>query len=127
MATLPGSVPIVVAFAMFSSVGTSLAFSAMPLLVMAGVPPTETAAANRVNSLVRIIGMSSCSAFIAAVTSAFTMDVGGRQVPSADAFTLAYGAAGAAAAVGAILALAQLWQSWREAPRGTVIVQPEAA
>jgi MFS family permease len=57
----------IVAAAVLVSLGTSLAYAALPILVMAAVPETETASANGVNTLMRSIGMSTCSAVAAAV------------------------------------------------------------
>ena len=45
-----------------ASIGAALAYSAIPLLIMDAVPSTETAAANSLNSLMRMLGTSSCSA-----------------------------------------------------------------
>jgi MFS family permease len=52
-----------------SSVGTAVAFAAMPTLIMRSVPITETASANGLNTLLRAIGTSSASATVAAVFS----------------------------------------------------------
>jgi MFS family permease len=51
------------------SVGTSLAYAAMPILIMSGVAVTETASANAVNTLLRTVGMSVSSAVAAAITT----------------------------------------------------------
>jgi MFS family permease len=106
MATLPGSLPLVIAAATTTAVGAALAYSALPLLIMDSVPPTETAAANSLNTLMRMLGTSSCSAFVAAVSSGLIQLVDGQEVPSATAYTVAYlAAAGAALAATAIAAL----------------------
>jgi MFS family permease len=106
MATLPGSVPLVIAASTTTAVGAALAYSALPLLIMDSVPPTETAAANSLNTLMRMLGTSSCSAFVAAVATGLTVVVGGQAVPSGSAYTVAYlAAAGAALLATAIAAL----------------------
>ncbi|ALV41659.1 MFS transporter [Pseudarthrobacter sulfonivorans] len=68
------------------SVGTAIAYAAMPTLIMGVVPRTETASANGLNSLVRSIGTSTSSAAVAAVLTSVSMTVGAVQLPSFDAF-----------------------------------------
>jgi MFS family permease len=105
-AMLPGNLAAVMAVAGLAAVGAALAYSALPLVIMAAVPPTETAAANSLNTLMRMLGTSSCSAVAATVTAGFTMQVAGRTIPSATAYTVVFlAAAGAAAVAGVIAAL----------------------
>lgn len=52
------------------SIGTALAYSALPTLIMRSVPVTETAAANGLNTLLRSIGTSTASAVVAAIFAA---------------------------------------------------------
>ncbi len=68
------------------SVGTAIAYAAMPTLIMGVVPITETASANGLNSLVRSIGTSTSSAAVAAVFTSITMTVGTTRSLSFDAF-----------------------------------------
>ena len=49
------------------SIGTAIAYAAMPSLIMANVPITETASANGLNALLRALGTSTASAVIAAL------------------------------------------------------------
>ncbi|SHL49798.1 Major Facilitator Superfamily protein [Pseudonocardia thermophila] len=92
-----------VAFAMvLTAVGTALAYAAVPLMIMNVVPATETASANGLNALMRSLGTSSCSAFVAAVTSALVTRTEGLVLPSATAIVVVY-SAGAAAALAAAL------------------------
>ena len=60
------------------SIGTAIAYAAMPTLIMGAVPITETASANGLNSLVRSIGTSTSSAAVAAVLTSVTITVGIR-------------------------------------------------
>lgn len=55
------------------SLGIAVSFAAMPVLIMQSVPITETAAANGLNTVVRSIGTSTCSATVAAVLAAGTV------------------------------------------------------
>jgi MFS family permease len=84
------------------SVGVAVSFAAMPVLIMQSVPITETAAANGLNTVVRSIGTSTCSATVAAVLAAGAVANG--PYPSEAALHsmswLAAGAAFLAAAVG---------------------------
>lgn len=68
------------------SIGTAIAYAAMPTLIMGAVPITETASANGLNSLVRSIGTSTSSAAVAVVLTSVTMTVGSARLPSFDAF-----------------------------------------
>jgi predicted MFS family arabinose efflux permease len=104
LASLPGSVPLVLAAATLAAIGAALAYSALPLLIINAVPPTETAAANSLNTLMRMLGTSSCSAVVAAVTTGLTATVGSRELPSATAYTVVFCAAAGAAAAGSVLA-----------------------
>lgn len=104
MATLPGSVPLVIAAATATAVGAALSYSALPLLIMDSVPAGETAAANSLNTLMRMLGTSSCSAVVAAVATGLTDVVDGQVLPSGTAYTVVYLAATAAALVAAMIA-----------------------
>jgi Carboxypeptidase regulatory-like domain len=77
----------------------------MPVLIMQSVPITETAAANGLNTVVRSIGTSTCSATVAAVLAAGA--VAGGTFPSEAAVHatswLAAGAAFLGAAVGMLV------------------------
>jgi MFS family permease len=68
------------------SIGTAIAYAAMPTLIMGAVPITETASANGLNSLVRSIGTSTSSAAVAAVLTSVTITVGSARLPSFEAF-----------------------------------------
>src|SRR3546814_1436691 len=62
----------------------------MPMLIMASVPITETAAANGINSLMRAIGGATSSAVFAAVLASMTVSFGGENVPTRGAFDLMF-------------------------------------
>lgn len=87
--------------------GIGLAYGAMPGLIMAAVPVSETAAANSLNTLMRSIGTSVCSAVAGAVLARSTTPFGGVDLPSQQAFrvilAIGAGAALTAAAVAALL------------------------
>jgi predicted MFS family arabinose efflux permease len=104
MATLPGSIPLIVAASTTTAIGAALAYSAIPLLIMDSVPPGETAAANSLNTLMRMLGTSSCSSFVAAISTGLTTSVAGEVLPAAGAYTVIYLAAAGAAVLGATIA-----------------------
>ena len=67
---LSDSIAWVVIGTVVVTVGTALAYSALPTLIMQSVPVTETAAANGLNTLLRSVGTSTASAVTAAVLAA---------------------------------------------------------
>lgn len=72
----------IVVGSMLVAVGASMAFAAMPTLVMRAVPVTETASANGINTLMRSIGTSTSSAVVAAVATIGAVQVGREVYPS---------------------------------------------
>lgn len=81
--------------------GIGLAYGAMPALIMAAVPLSETAAANSLNTLMRSIGTSISSAVSGAILAQLTMSLGPVTVPSQDGFRVVL-------ALGAVMALIAL-------------------
>ncbi|MEU6371579.1 MFS transporter [Streptomyces sp. NPDC046909] len=73
--------------------GISLAYAAMPVLIMETVPPSETAGANGVNALMRAIGTSTSSAVIGTVLVRTNQPFGDGSVPSMTGFRLGFGIA----------------------------------
>ena len=82
--------------------GIGLAYGAMPALVMAAVPVSETAAANSLNTLMRAIGTSVSSAVAGVVLAQLTVTFGSSTLPSPTGFrvVMAIGAAAALTALG---------------------------
>lgn len=107
---LTGSITLIIISAAVVSIGTAIAYSAMPMLIMRSVPITETASANGLNSLLRSVGTSTSSAVVAAMLTSMVIPSGpGEGLPSIDAFKnifwLAALAAVAAAAAAAFIPL----------------------
>lgn len=90
--------------ALVVSIGTAIAYAAMPTLIMAAVPITETASANGLNSLLRAIGTSSASAAVAAILTGTVMRVGGHVLPTLDAFKHIFWICAIAALLSALVA-----------------------
>ncbi|MCM3882414.1 MFS transporter [Frankia sp. R82] len=82
--------------------GVAFAYAAMPTLIMAAVPPTETAAANGLNTLMRALGTSIASALIGVVLSHLTTTYAGAEVPTLSGFRVTF----VIATVAAVAALA---------------------
>ncbi|MFD5035533.1 MFS transporter [Streptomyces sp. NPDC058378] len=93
---------LIIAGATVVAAGTAIAYSALPALVMRGVPVSETGAANGLNTLMRSIGQAFCSATVAAVLANMTFLAAGRQAPTLGAYQLVF----LIAAGAALLALA---------------------
>ncbi|MGW2050715.1 MFS transporter [Streptomyces sp. NPDC001858] len=85
--------------------GTTLAYSALPALILRAVPAGQTASANGVNVLMRTIGQAVSSAAVAAVLVHHTSLVGGARVPTLHGYLLAFGVAGAVALAACAVAL----------------------
>ena len=84
--------------------GIGLAYGAMPALIMAAVPVSETAAANGLNTLMRSIGTSMSSAVSGVVLAQLTITLGSATLPSHQGFqvVLAIGAGAALVALGLV-------------------------
>lgn len=84
------------------AIGSGIAYSALPVLLMRSVPVTETAAANGQNVLMRMIGQAASSAVAAALLAGHTAD--GR--PTLHAYLLVFLVAGSVALAALATALA---------------------
>ncbi|MFF3501426.1 MFS transporter [Streptomyces sp. NPDC003247] len=87
------------------AMGTTLAYSALPALILRAVPADQTASANGVNVLMRTIGQAGSSAVVAAILVHHTSPVGGLPVPTLHGYLLTFGAAGTVALAACAVAL----------------------
>jgi MFS family permease len=94
----------VLAFSAIVSVGVGFAFAALPTLINAAVPVSETAAANGINSLARSLGTSTSSAVMSAILVQMTVVYAGHAIPSLTGFRTALLIAAGAAAAAALIA-----------------------
>ncbi len=78
------------------SVFVSLAFAAIPNLLMAEVSANDTGVANSVNSIVRTVGTSIASAVLTTMLATYTID--GSSIPREIVYTVAF-VAGAVACI----------------------------
>ncbi|MFF9280171.1 MFS transporter [Streptomyces griseosporeus] len=77
--------------------GIGFTYGSMPALIMGAVDPSETAAANSLNTLMRSIGTSTASAIAGVILAQMTTRLGPVSLPSRDGFrtVLAVGAGAA--------------------------------
>lgn len=86
-------------------VGVGFAYASMPTLIMHAVPPSETAAANGLNSVMRTLGSTVAATLTGVIlSSSFTLS-NGIPIPTDNAFTTVYFMGAAVALAGAILAM----------------------
>lgn len=85
-------------------VGGSVAFAAMPKLILAATDPAEKAAANGLNALARYVGMALASAISASLSAALVVRVAGSDYPSETAYNVMFIASAVAALVAAAVA-----------------------
>lgn len=88
------------------SLGTTLAYSALPTLIIQAVPQEQTAAATGLNVLMRTIGQAVSSTIVTVVLTQVTMTAGGTRFASLDAYLVVFGIASAVAACASFTALA---------------------
>jgi MFS family permease len=87
-----------------TSAGVGIGYAAMPTLILESVPLTEAGSGVGINGLMRSIGTSVSSAVMAAILTAFTITLGGHELPSERAFGICFVAGAAAAFLGVVLA-----------------------
>ncbi|MET9547754.1 MFS transporter [Streptomyces sp. NPDC006627] len=85
--------------------GIGLAYSSLPALIIGSVDPSETGAANGLNTLMRSIGTSVSSAVIGMVLANTADHVGGVAVPTMHGFRLSFLIATGAVVIGLLFAL----------------------
>lgn len=85
--------------------GVGAGFAAMPNLIMNAVPVTETAAANGLNTLMRLMGTTIAGAVIGAQLAAHSVPHGSTTVPTALGFTIAFVLGGVGALLCVVFAL----------------------
>lgn len=98
-----GSVWQLVLVSVVIGAGTGLAYGAMPALIMAAVPASETAAANSFNTLMRSLGTALASAVAGVILAQMTITSDTVTVPSHGAFRVTMAIAAGAAVVALIL------------------------
>jgi MFS family permease len=85
-------------------VGTAIAYSAMPKLILAATRPDEKAAANGLNALARYVGNALASAISAGIEASLVVTVAGVAWPALSAYNALFIISAVAAIVAAIAA-----------------------
>ncbi len=84
--------------------GIGLAYSSLPALIIGAVDPSETGAANGLNTLMRSIGTSVSSAVIGMVLADTSVTAASVRVPSMEGFRISFLIAMGAVLIGLVLA-----------------------
>ncbi|MEV2213235.1 MFS transporter [Streptomyces sp. NPDC050997] len=82
----------------FIGAGIGFTYGALPALIMGAVDPSQTGAANSLNTLMRSLGTSFASAIAGVIMAQMTTDFGGYALPSENGFKVVM-AIGAGAAL----------------------------
>ncbi|AJC53881.1 MFS transporter [Streptomyces sp. 769] len=93
-----------VVIAVVVGAGIGLAYSSLPALIIGAVDPSETGAANGLNTLMRSIGTSVSSAVIGMVLARMSEPLGPVTVPTMAGFRVSFLIATAAVALGVLVA-----------------------
>jgi EmrB/QacA subfamily drug resistance transporter len=106
--------------------GVGFTYGALPALIMGAVDPSQTGAANSLNTLTRSLGTSFASALAGVILAQMTTDFGGHALPSENGFKVVM-AIGAGAALLAFLVASFIprRQTPAQAAEGTA-EQPES-
>lgn len=88
-----------------TGLGVGFAYAAMPTLIMRSVPPTETAAANGLNSVMRTLGSSVAATIVGVILSSQLIMVGEVAVPSRESFAWVFALGAAVVLAGVVIAL----------------------
>lgn len=88
-----------------TGIGVGFAYAAMPTLIMQSVPPTETAASNGLNSVMRTLGSSIAATIVGIILSSQLIMVGEVAVPSRASFAWVFAVGTAVALAGVIVGL----------------------
>ncbi|SHI18192.1 MFS transporter [Streptomyces sp. 3214.6] len=84
--------------------GVGFTYGALPALIMGAVDPSQTGAANSLNTLMRSLGTSFASAIAGVILAQMTTDFGGYALPSENGFKVVMAIGAGAALVAFLLA-----------------------
>lgn len=95
----------VILISTITGLGVGFAYAAMPTLIMRAVPPTETAAANGLNSVMRTLGSSVSATLVGVVLASHSTLVTGVEIPSREGFMWVFIMGASVTLIGVIIAL----------------------
>jgi MFS family permease len=101
---LTGAVWNVILVSALIGLGVGFAYAAMPTLIMNAVPPSETAASNGLNSVMRTLGSSLAATVIGVVLSTQAVIADGVSIPTTGAFQLSFALGSGVAVLGLVIA-----------------------
>lgn len=87
-----------------TGLGVGFAYAAMPTLIMRSVPPSETAASNGLNSVMRTFGSTISATVVGIILSTNYTMVGDVSIPTQGAFQAVFITGAAVTGVGVIIA-----------------------
>jgi MFS family permease len=102
---LHGAVWHVILVSAIVGVGVGLAYSSMPTLIMHSVPPTETASANGLNSVMRTLGSTTAATVSGLVLASHTTLAHGIPIPANSSFQTIFAIGAGTLLVGVLIAL----------------------
>jgi len=88
-----------------TGLGVGFAYAAIPSLIMRSVPPTETAAANGLNAVMRMLGSALSATLVGVLLATHTVSFAGLAMPTREGFVWVYVMGAGVALVGVIIAL----------------------
>jgi len=95
----------VVLVSTITGLGVGFAYGAMPTLIMGAVPPSETAAANGLNSVMRTLGSTLSATIVGVILANHLVVVDGVGTPSRDAFAIVFIVGSGVMLLGVLIAL----------------------
>ncbi len=95
----------VVLVSAITGLGVGFAYAAMPTLIMRAVPPSETAAANGLNSVMRTLGSTISATVVGVILSTHLVVVDGIATPSRLAFVIVFAMGALVVIAGVVIAL----------------------
>jgi MFS family permease len=102
---LTGEVWHIVLISTLVGLGVGFAYAAMPTLIMNAVPPSETAASNGLNSVMRTLGSTVSATIVGVILSTQVVVAEGISIPTTEAFQLTFAIGAAVSLVGVLIAV----------------------
>jgi MFS family permease len=107
-------------------IGVGFAYAAMPTLIMNAVPPSETAASNGLNSVMRTLGSTIAATLVGVILSSHLVISGTIGIPAAQSFTNVFIMGAGVAVAGVILALFIPKNNRKYTDTASIPIQPSA-
>ena len=114
----------VILISTFVGFGVGFAYAAMPNLIMSAVPPTETAAANGLNSVMRTLGSTLAATIVGLILSSNAVIADGISIPTREGFQIVFGMGAGVMVVAVVIAFFIPKRSNRYDDTASIPVQP---